>query len=102
MGIFQKFNLFHLKKDCMACTECGACYEACPMRIKSIYTEREKEDVQTIDCMMCGECIHKCPEDNALSMTFCGKKIYSSSRQSFLSKYARPGDSLTHEKDHAE
>lgn len=58
------------------------------MRIKEIYTEREKEDVQTVDCMMCGECIHKCPEDHALSMTFCGKKIYSSSRQSFLSKYA--------------
>ena len=88
MGIFRKFNLFHLKKDCMACTECGACYEACPMRIKEIYTEREKENVQTIDCMMCGECIHKCPEDHALSMTFCGKKIYSSSSQSFLSKYA--------------
>lgn len=88
MGIFRKFNLFHLKKDCMACTECGACYEACPMRIKEIYTEREKENVQTIDCMMCGECIHKCPEDHALTMTFCGKKIYSSSRQGFLSKYA--------------
>lgn len=88
MGIFRKFNLFHLKKDCMACTECGACYEACPMRIKSIYTERKQENVQSIDCMMCGECIHKCPEDNALSMTLCGKKIYSSSRQGFLSKYA--------------
>ena len=88
MGLFRRFNLFRLKKDCTSCTECGACYHACPMRIKSIYTEREKENVQTVDCMMCGECIHKCPEDHALSMTFCGKTIYQSSRRTFLSKFS--------------
>ncbi len=88
MGLFKRFNLFKLKKDCTSCTECGACYHACPMRIKSIYTERDKENVQTVDCMMCGECIHKCPEDNALSMTFCGKTIYKSSRETFMSKFS--------------
>ncbi len=88
MGLFRRFNLFRLKKDCTSCTECGACYHACPMRIKSIYTEREKENIQTVDCMMCGECIHKCPEDHALSMTFCGKTIYQSSRRTFLSKFS--------------
>lgn len=89
MGLFKKFNLFKLKKDCTSCTECGACYHACPMRIKSIYTERKKENIQTVDCMMCGECIHKCPEDNALSMTLCGKAIYKSSRKTFMSKFSR-------------
>lgn len=88
LGIFYKFNLFKLKKDCTACTECGACYEACPMRLKNIYTERDKASVQTVDCLMCGECIHKCPENNALQLTFCGKPIYKSSRKSFISKYA--------------
>lgn len=88
MGLFKRFNLFQLKKDCISCTECGACYHACPMRIKSIYTEREKENVQTVDCMLCGECIHKCPEDNALSMTFCKKAIYQSSRKTFMSKFS--------------
>lgn len=88
MGLFKRFNLFQLKKDCTACTECGACYHACPMRIKSIYTEREEEHVQTVDCLMCGECIHKCPEDHALSMTLCGKTVFQSSRQTFLSGYA--------------
>lgn len=91
LGMFHKYNLFQLKKDCTACTECGACYESCPMRLKNIYTEREKENVQTIDCLMCGECIHKCPEDHALSMTFCGKTIYKSSRNIFMSKYALVG-----------
>lgn len=89
LGIFYKFNIFKLKKDCTACTECGACYASCPMRLKNIYTEREREDVQTVDCLMCGECIHKCPEDKALSMTCFGREIYSSSRDTFLSRYAR-------------
>lgn len=88
LGTFHKLNLFQLKKDCTACTECGACYESCPMRLKNIYTEREKENVQTIDCLMCGECIHRCPEDHALSMTFCGKTIFKSSRDRFMSGYS--------------
>lgn len=88
MGIFHKFNLFKLKKSCNSCTECGACYNACPMKIKSIYTERQKEDIQTIDCLMCGECINKCPEDNALAMTFCKKTIYKSSRATFMSRFS--------------
>lgn len=43
LGLFHKWNIFKLKKDCTACTECRACYAACPMRIKGIYTEREKK-----------------------------------------------------------
>lgn len=106
LGIFYKFNIFKLKKDCTSCTECGACYAACPMRLKNIYTERGKEtpsghpfmhrktcgdvvNVQTVDCLMCGECIHKCPEDKALRMTCFGKTVYQSSRRTFLSKYRR-------------
>ena len=87
----KRFNLFKLKKDCTACTECGACYGACPMRLKNIYTERDKANVQTVDCLMCGECIHKCPETDALQMSFCGKTIYKSSRKAFISKYAPKG-----------
>ncbi len=48
LGIFYKLNIFKLKKDCTACTECGACYAACPMRLKNIYTERGKENIQTV------------------------------------------------------
>ena len=84
LGIFYKFNLFKLKKDCMACTECGACYEECPMRLKNIYIERNKELVQEVDCLMCGKCIDKCPEDNGLYITFCGKTIYSATRERFV------------------
>ena len=43
LGIFHKFNLFKLKKDCTACTECGACYEACPMRLKTSIRNAKKQ-----------------------------------------------------------
>lgn len=90
VGMLHKISLFRIKKDCTACTECGACYEACPMGIKTIYTERSKVDVTEADCIMCGECVKCCPEDKALSLTFAGKQIYTSSRSKIMSGYA-PG-----------
>ncbi|MEN8906442.1 MAG: 4Fe-4S binding protein [Clostridiales bacterium] len=84
IGVFHKLSFTSLKKDCQACTECGACYEACPMGIKIILTEREKDDVTTNDCLMCMECINKCPEKDALSLAYFEKKIYKASRKNFF------------------
>ena len=97
LGLTHKASLFKLKKDAVACTECGACYEACPMGIKSIFTEREgkdirKIDVTTADCIMCGECVRRCPENNALSITFCGKKVCNADRMKFMKQYAPKPD----------
>lgn len=89
MGLFHKVSLVRLKKDGMACTECGACYNACPMGIRSIYVEREKEDVTTTNCIMCGECIRNCPEDQALQMTLAGVPLYTSSREKFMKRFYR-------------
>ena len=89
MGLFHRFTLVRLKKDCTACTECGACYNACPMGIKSIYTEREKVNVTDTNCLMCGECIRNCPEDNALTITLAGVKLYGSSREKFMKRFER-------------
>lgn len=84
IGLFNRISLFKLKKDCQACTECGACYEACPMGIKSIYKERGHLDITTPECLMCTECINKCPEDKAIGIYFLNKKIYVSSRKNFF------------------
>lgn len=89
VGLVHKISPFQLNKDCQSCTECGACYEACPMGIKNIYTERKESNVTTADCIMCGECVKKCPENNALSITFCRKYIYKASRKSFMSGYRK-------------
>jgi len=83
VGLLHKISFFRLKKDCTACTECAACYEACPMRIKEIYTITDKDDVTTTDCLFCGECVRKCPEDNALAISFFKLRFYKSSRHDF-------------------
>jgi len=92
IGLTHRISPFRIKKDVQSCTECGACYEACPMGVKIIYTEREKTDVTDMNCIMCGECIRKCPEDNALAMTFAGKKLYTASRKQVMSGFG-PADS---------
>ena len=89
MGLFHKVTLVQLKKDCTACTECGACYNACPMGIKSIYTERENTNVTDMNCIMCGECVRNCPEDNALKITLAGRLLYTSSREEFMKRFEK-------------
>jgi len=89
IGLTHKISPFRIKKDVQSCTECGACYEACPMGVKIIYTERKKTDVTDMNCIMCGECIRKCPENNALTMTFAGKKIYTASRRQVMSGFEK-------------
>jgi polyferredoxin len=86
IGLFHRISLFRLRKDCQACTECGACYEACPMGIKSIYTERVKTDITTHDCILCGECVNKCPENNALALGILNFKFYKASRVNFFKR----------------
>lgn len=87
MGLLHKVSLVRLKKDGTACTECGACYHACPMGIKTVYTEREKVDVTDMNCLMCGECIRNCPENEALKLTLAGYPLYTSSRDAFMKRY---------------
>ena len=84
IGLFQKLSIVRLEKECGDCLMCGACYEACPMRIKEIYTEINNKNVSSPQCIYCGECVKQCQVDNALSITVCGKKIFSSSEKNFI------------------
>ncbi len=89
MGLFHKIVPFKITKDCVACTECGICYEACPMDIREIYTQREETDVTTSDCLFCNKCVDYCPEKEALSLTFMGKKIATSGRKRFYKNHVK-------------
>lgn len=103
VGLLHKVSLFKLKKDVIACTECGACYEACPMGIKSIFTVREEKDgkrtvdVTTPDCILCGECVRRCPEDHGLAITFAGMKVYDASRLRFMRDYTPRKEEALHD-----
>ncbi len=84
VGLFNKLNFFKLNKNNELCTKCGACYEACPMRLKQIYLEDEKSDVSNSKCLYCGECVKKCPKDDVLYITCKGKIVVKSSTKEFL------------------
>lgn len=84
IGLFRKISIVNIKKKPDSCIYCGACYEACPMRIKKIFIENKSHDISSINCIYCGECIKKCPKDNALSISILNKTIYSSSKKEFL------------------
>ena len=93
VGLLHKASLFKIEKDGTACTECGACYEACPMGIRTIYTEREKPDVTDATCIFCGECIRRCPEDNALQLTLASHPLYRASRLRLMREtYGKMGE----------
>ena len=102
LGLPHRVSLARLKKDAVACTECGACYEACPMGIRSVFTLREGKneraiDVTTADCIFCGECIRRCPEDGALFMSLAGIRVYQASRMQFMKDYASRKQGEKHE-----
>lgn len=89
IGAFYKIVPFKITKNCVSCTECGICYEACPMDIREIYTQRNKEDVTTSECLFCNKCVDYCPEKEALSFTLAGKKIYVSGREKFYKNHIK-------------
>ena len=91
IGALHKIALFQVTKESECCTGCGACYEACPMGIKSVYTSRGKKRITDWDCIFCGECVRSCPESGALSISFCGIKIYKSSRKNVIRAYRKAG-----------
>lgn len=84
IGLFEKLSIVKFKKNPDSCVYCGACYEACPMRIKSVFIENKKHNINMQNCIYCGECIRKCPKDNAISISILNKTIYSSSKKEFL------------------
>ena len=58
----------------MPCLRCGACIDACPMRLLpmrlSIASQHDRldlvEDLSILDCMECGSCVYACPSHRSL------------------------------------
>jgi len=86
LSFYNRISFLRLKKDPLKCTYCEACYNACPVDIKAIYSEREKETIYHADCIMCMKCIENCPEDGALSASFLGIKVYTSKHETFCKR----------------
>jgi ferredoxin-type protein NapH len=70
LGFFNKISLYQIKLDKNKCVTCRACQKSCPMGLKL------PEEINSIDCIKCGECVPACPSKfGALSKGFEIKKI---------------------------
>lgn len=91
---YRKISLVRLKKKCGKCTMCEVCYNVCPVEIKQVFKEREREDVTFADCTLCLRCVEHCPEDGALSASFLGKTFYKSSSRGFFTRRYAPAEDI--------
>jgi Pyruvate/2-oxoacid:ferredoxin oxidoreductase delta subunit len=62
--------VFRIKRNTDICTNCKLCTRHCPQAI----SVSEERDIKHIDCHLCGDCIHVCPEKGALTINKKGNK----------------------------
>ena len=69
-GIFNKINIFKLKRDKTSCISCKKCDKVCPLNIDI----SSKETISDVACIKCGICTEVCPvntkEKNTLKFRF--------------------------------
>jgi ferredoxin len=71
-GLFNRGGLVRLRKDAQKCNRCGVCADVCPMDIDLVRAEMRRTDVSSFDCVLCLECVARCPRDGCLSLEFAG------------------------------
>jgi len=62
--------VFKIRRNTEICTSCKLCTRYCPQAIDVA----SLETVKHIDCNLCSDCIHVCPEKGALTINKRGKK----------------------------
>jgi ferredoxin-type protein NapH len=77
-SLFNKGALIVATKDAKKCTKCGICQRVCPFSNTHVYEEKKDVSVNHSNCIMCFNCVEKCPEKDCLKVKFCGKKVFSS------------------------
>lgn len=78
ISLFSKASLVQKEKDVRKCTKCAICKRVCPTGNDEVYLEKDKKNINTQDCVMCFECVDKCPEDDCLKVKFLHKTIFRS------------------------
>jgi ferredoxin-type protein NapH len=78
LAMWNKGGMITKQKDMQKCTKCGICYRICPMDNEDVYTVRNRKVVNSKNCVMCFECVDKCPEDDCLQVKVAGKTILRS------------------------
>lgn len=74
LGLMKSFlmPLPKITRNTDTCSECGICDEECPQGINI----SKFEQVNHIDCTLCSDCIHACPDTKSLTMNKSNKLKY--------------------------
>jgi ferredoxin-type protein NapH len=70
LGLLNKISFLTLRKEGKRCTKCGICLRSCPVQVKEVYEEKEKERIDPSTCILCYRCVEMCPEKDALKVGF--------------------------------
>jgi polyferredoxin len=84
LGLFNRFSFLSLRKEGKRCTKCGICARSCPVQVKEVYEEKEKEKIDPSDCILCFRCVEMCPEKDALKIGFLKYPLIKSTYKRFL------------------
>jgi ferredoxin-type protein NapH len=84
LGLLSKVSFLSLRKEVKRCTKCGICQRSCPMQVKEVYEEKERERIAPNDCILCFRCVEMCPEDDALKASFFKFPIFRSRFNRFV------------------
>jgi polyferredoxin len=66
----RSFPIFRITRNTDICTSCKLCTKACPQAIDVA----SLKVVKHIDCHLCSDCLHVCPEEGALTINKRGRK----------------------------
>lgn len=78
LALFSRRALTTLRKDGDKCIKCRVCLRACPMDIREVYEEMEKDNISSPECIHCYRCVELCPEEGCLSVALVNKDIVKS------------------------
>jgi ferredoxin len=84
LGYLNKISVFSLRKEGKRCTKCGICLRSCPVQVKEVYEEKEKERIDPSTCILCYRCVEMCPEKDALKVGFLKSTFAPSTYTRFL------------------
>lgn len=65
MGIVATLSPVRIRRDAVACIDCGKCTKACPA---SLPVDRLIQ-IQSLECTSCMECVAVCPAEHALQLS---------------------------------
>lgn len=81
LSILDKIGLFRLKKSAASCLGCGNCQRACPSDIRELREMKADGPSSRPECVQCFKCAESCPQDEVLTVSFLGLRLFASSKR---------------------